>query len=94
MKFEKNDISDKMRQAVLFDMAPEAVIENAKVRCLIDNMIRDKREARSAIKLSGKQSTAAGRRSVEALRGWRRTSRKKRAKEGVTPAPSKRSQSL
>ena len=63
MKFEK-DISDKMRQAALFAMAPEAVVENrlagrrdldncAKVRCMIDDMIRDKREARGVIKLSG-----------------------------------------
>ena len=28
MKFEKDDISDKMRQAALFAMAPEAVVEN------------------------------------------------------------------
>ena len=64
MKFEKDDISDKMRQAALFAMALEAVVENrlagrrdldnyAKVRCMIDDMIRDKREARGAIKLSG-----------------------------------------
>ena len=64
MKFEKDDISDKMRQAALFAMAPEAVVENrlagrrdldnyAKVRCMIDDMIMDKREARGAIKLSG-----------------------------------------
>ena len=64
MKFEKDDISDKMRQAALFAMAPEAVVENmlagrrdlddkAKVRCMIDYKIRDKREARGAIKLSG-----------------------------------------
>ena len=64
MKFEKDDISDKIRQAALFAMAPEAVVENrlagrrdldnyAKVRCMIDDMIRDKREARGAIKLSG-----------------------------------------
>ena len=64
MKFEKDDISDKMRQAALFAMAPEAVVENrlagrrdldnyAKVRCMIDDMIRDKREARGALKLSG-----------------------------------------
>ena len=50
----------KMRQAALFAMAPEAVVENrlagrrdldnyAKVRCMIDDMIRDKREARGAI---------------------------------------------
>ena len=61
---EKDDISDKMRQAALFAMGPEAVVENrlagrrdldnyAKVRCMIDDMIRDKREARGAIKLSG-----------------------------------------
>ena len=53
MKFEKDDISDKIRQAALFAMAPEAVVENrlagrrdldnyAKVRCMIDDMIRDK----------------------------------------------------
>ena len=64
MKFEKDDISDKMRQAALFAVAPEAVVENrlagrrdldnyAEVRCMIDDMIRDKREARGAIKLSG-----------------------------------------
>ena len=62
--YEEDDISDKMRQAALFAMAPEAVVENrlagrrdldnyAKVRCMIDDMIRDKREARGAIKLSG-----------------------------------------
>ena len=59
MKFEKDDISDKMRQAALFAMAPEAVVENrlagrrdldsyAKVRCMIDDMIRTQ-----DIKLSG-----------------------------------------
>ena len=64
MKFEKDDISAKMRQAALFAIAAEAVVENrlagrrgldnyAKVRCMIDDMIRDKREARCAIKLSG-----------------------------------------
>ena len=64
MKFEKDDITDKMRQAALFAVAPEAVVENrlagrrdldicAKVRCMTDDMIRDKREARGAIKLSG-----------------------------------------
>ena len=64
MKSEKDDISDKMRQAALFAMVPEAVVENrlagrrdldnyAKVRCMIDDMTRDKREARGAIKLSG-----------------------------------------
>ena len=64
MKYEKDDISDKVRQAALFAVAPEAVVENrlagrrdldnyAKVRCMIDNMIRDKREARGTIKLSG-----------------------------------------
>ena len=52
-----------MRQAALFAMAPEAVVESRlagreldnyeKVRCMIDDMIRDKREARGAIKLSG-----------------------------------------
>ena len=64
MKIEKDDISDKMRQAALFAMAPKAMVENrlagrrdldnfAKVRCMIDDMIRDKREARGAIRLSG-----------------------------------------
>ena len=64
MKFEKDDISDKMRQAALFAMAPEAVVGNrlagrrdmdsyARVRCMSDDMTRDKREARGAIKLSG-----------------------------------------
>ena len=64
MRFEKDDISDKMRQAALFAMAPEAVVENrllgrrdlgnsAKVRCMSDDMIREKRDARGAIKLSG-----------------------------------------
>ena len=28
MKFEKDDTSDKMRQAALFAMAPEPVVEN------------------------------------------------------------------
>ena len=28
MKFEKEDISDVMRQAALFTMAPEAVVQN------------------------------------------------------------------
>ena len=61
---EKDDISDKMRQAALFAMALEAVVQNrlvgrgdvetyVKVRCIIDDMIRDKREARNTIKLSG-----------------------------------------
>ena len=51
-------------QAALFAMAPQAVVENrlagrrdldnfAKVRYIIDDMIRDKIEARGAIKLSG-----------------------------------------
>ena len=80
MKFEKDDISDIMRQAALFAMAPKAVVENrlagrrdldnfAKVRCMIDDMIRDKREARGAINFSGRgQSTADGRRPAEAQR--------------------------
>ena len=61
MKLQKDDISDKMRQAALVAMA---VVENrlagrrdldnyAKVRCMIDDLIRDKREARGAIKFSG-----------------------------------------
>ena len=64
VKFEMDDISDEMRQAALFAMAPEAVVENrlagrralnnyAKVRYMIDDMMRDKREARGAIKLGG-----------------------------------------
>ena len=32
MKFEKDDISDKMRQAALFAIAPEAVVENRQLR--------------------------------------------------------------
>ena len=64
MKFDKEDTSDWMRLAALFAMAPEAGVENrlagrrdpgnfAKVGCMINDMIRDKREARGAIKLSG-----------------------------------------
>ena len=52
-----------MRQAALFAMAPEAVVENrlagrrdldnyAKVRCMIDDMIKDNREAREALQLT------------------------------------------
>ena len=54
-ELEMDGISDKMRQATLFSMAPVAVVENrlagrrdfdnyAKVRCMIDDMIRDKTE--------------------------------------------------
>ena len=80
MKIEKDDISDKMRQAALFALAPKAVVENglagrrdldnyAKVRCMIDDTIRDKREARGAIKMSGRgQPAIAGRRPAEAQR--------------------------
>ena len=80
MKFEKDYISDKMRQAGLFAMAPEAVVENrlagrrhldsyAKVRCMIDDMIRDKREGRRSHQTEWRrQSTAAGCRPVEAPR--------------------------
>ena len=60
MKFETDDISDKTRQAALFAIAPEAVVENrlagrrdldncGKVRCMVDGMIRDKREAREPL---------------------------------------------
>ena len=53
-----------MRHAALFAMAPEAVVENrllgrrdlgnsAKVRCMSDDIIREKRDARGAIKLNG-----------------------------------------
>ena len=66
MKFEKDDISDKMRQVALCAVAPEAVVENrlagrrdldnyAKVRCMSDDIIRDKRSE------SRRQSTATGR---------------------------------
>ena len=64
MKFEMCDICDKMRLATLFTVAREAVVENrlagrrdldnfANVRCMTEDMILDKREARGAIKLSG-----------------------------------------
>ena len=64
MKYEKDDIFDTMRQAELFALAHEAMVENrlawrrdldnfTKVRCMIDDMIMDKRVARRAIKLSG-----------------------------------------
>ena len=64
MKLDKDDIFDKMRQAVLFSMAAEVVVENkvagsgdldncAKVRSMINDMNRDRREARGAIKLCG-----------------------------------------
>ena len=43
-----------MRQAALFAMVPEAVVENRLAgRSMMDDMNRDKREARGAIKLSG-----------------------------------------
>ena len=64
MKFEKDDSCDNVRQAALLATAREAVVENrlagrrdldnlASVRCMIDEVIRDKREARGAIQLSG-----------------------------------------
>ena len=62
MKFEKDDISDTMHPAALFAKAPEAVFENrvardldncTKVRCMTDDMIRDKREARGVTRFSG-----------------------------------------
>ena len=73
MKFEKDDISDNMRQAALFAIAPEAVVDNklagrrdldnyAKVRCMIDDMIRDKRSEESHQIEWRRQSTAAERR--------------------------------
>ena len=75
MKFEKDDTSDKMRQAALFAMAPEALVENrlagrrdldnyAKVRC----MIEQKRSERSHQTEWRRQSTTAGCRPVEAPR--------------------------
>ena len=101
-KFEKDDISDKMRQAALFAKAPEAVVENrlagrrdldnhAKVRCMIDDMIRDQREARCAIKLSGGGNQPPPDVDQLKLRGM--TSGFGR-RCGVTRAPSKSSQSL
>ena len=105
MKFEKDDISDKMRQAALFAMAPEAVVENrlagrrdldnyAKVRCMIDDMIRDKREARGAIKLSGGGNQPPP--DVDQLKLREMTSdfAEEASEGGRTPAPSKSSQSL
>ena len=79
MKFEKDDISDKMRQVSLFAMAPEAVVEKrlagrrdldnyAKVRCMINDMIRDKREARGAIELSREDNQPPTDRPAEAQR--------------------------
>ena len=55
---------DSWDALIRFAMAPEAVVENrlagrrgldncAKVRCITDDMIRDKREARGATKLRG-----------------------------------------
>ena len=57
MKFEKDDISDKTRQAALFFFVSfRVVVENrlagrrdldnySKVRCMMGDMIRDQREA-------------------------------------------------
>ena len=67
MKFEKDDISDKMRQAPLFAVAPDAVVENmlagrrdldnyAKVRCMIDDMIRDKRGCEGSHQIEWRQA--------------------------------------
>ena len=55
MKFEKDDISDRMRQAALFAMAPEARTcwLEEEICCMTGDTIRDLREARRAIKLSG-----------------------------------------
>ena len=105
MKFEEDDISDKMRQAALFAMAPEAAVENrlagrrdldnyAKVRCMIDDMIRDTREARGAIKLSGGGNQPPP--DVDQLKLREMTSdfAEEASEGGVTPAPSKNSQSL
>ena len=98
MKFENDDISDKMRQAALFALAPEAVVENelagrraldnyAKARCMIDDMIGDKREARGAINIEWRrQSTAA--RPVEAPRndvGLRGRSERRRERHKLRP---------
>ena len=63
MKFKKRT-THLTKFAALFTLAPELVVENrlasrrdlnnwAKVHCRIDDMIRDKREARGAIELSG-----------------------------------------
>ena len=80
MKFEKDDISDKMRQAALFAMAPEVVVEHrlagrrdldndAKVRYMIDDMIRDKKRSERSHQIEWRrQSTTAGCRPVEGPR--------------------------
>ena len=59
MKFEKDDICDKMRQAALFAIHLEAVVENRLAgrtgqqrESPPHEMIRDKRDARGANKLS------------------------------------------
>ena len=73
MKLNKHDISDKMRQAALFAMLPEAEVEHrlagrrdlddcAKVRCVIDDMIRDKRQARGPPNWRWRKQSAAARR--------------------------------
>ena len=100
MKFEKDDISDKMRQAALFAMAPEAVVENrlagrrdldnyAKVHCMIDDMIRDKREARGCHQTGRRrQSTTAERRPAEAQKddvGLRGRSERRRERHQLRP---------
>ena len=57
MKFDRDDTSDKVRQAAVYAMVPEAVVENrlAEIRTLtrntIDDMIRDTRETRSTINI-------------------------------------------
>ena len=80
MKFEKDDISDKMRQAALYAVSLEAVAENrlagrrdldryAGVRCFVDDMIRDKKRSERSLQIEWRrQSTTARCRPVEAPR--------------------------
>ena len=55
MKVGKDDIPDKVQQAAVYAVASEVAAENRdldtdeKVRSMIDDMIRDKRETRFAI---------------------------------------------
>ena len=55
MSFRKEDISDKLRQAALFDVAQqmrEKDLNNcAKVRCMVDDMNRTKEKLRGVIQL-------------------------------------------
>ena len=112
-KFEKDDISDKMRQAALFAVAPEAVVENSlagRRENSLDDKCHDQGQERSEenleprvsdskhiktknIKLSGGGNQSPPPVDQSKLREMT-SSRKRPAKEGATPAPSKSSQSL